>query len=61
MIWVDGSIYKGRWVKGIQDGIGLMKFTDGEKRAGIFKNNIYKKEIETPLMLEEALKMCMET
>jgi hypothetical protein len=38
-----------------------MKFTDGEKRAGMFKNNIYKQEIETIQMLEEAMKECSQT
>ena len=41
MIWTDGSEFKGHWVKGVQEGVGIMKFPDGTKRAGFFENNVY--------------------
>ena len=46
MIWTDGSRYKGLWSKGIQDGIGIMYFTDGSKRAGLFENNVFKSNLK---------------
>ena len=36
MYWVDGYIYKGYWKKGIQDGLGIMIFSDGSKKVGFF-------------------------
>lgn len=41
MKWTDGSIYKGHWVKGVQHGIGIMKFPNGKSRAGFFEKNIF--------------------
>jgi hypothetical protein len=40
MNWNDGSVYKGCWVNGIQEGLGIMSFANGTKRAGIFKENV---------------------
>ena len=40
MTWADGAIYKGFWVNGIQNGLGLMKFSNGLSKAGVFKNNV---------------------
>ena len=40
MTWADGSIYKGSWQNGIQNGLGLMIFANGTKKAGIFKENV---------------------
>ena len=39
MTWGDNSVYKGCWVDGIQDGLGMMMFANGIKKAGIFKKN----------------------
>jgi len=36
MTWADGSVFKGTWEKGIQNGLGIMIFTDGTKKAGFF-------------------------
>ena len=47
MYWIDGSIYKGMWVHGIQHGLGLMVFPEGLKKAGIFEQNTYKANIES--------------
>ena len=52
MIWTDGSRYKGLWNHGIQHGIGIMYFTDGTKRAGIFANNVFKANIKNRETLE---------
>jgi hypothetical protein len=41
MTWTDGSVYKGHWIKGVQHGIGIMKFPNGKKRAGFFENNVF--------------------
>lgn len=37
MTWSDGSVFKGCWVNGVQDGLGLMIFANGVMKAGIFK------------------------
>lgn len=47
MYWIDGSIYKGLWVQGVQNGIGLMVFPDGNQKVGLFENNVYKSTINT--------------
>jgi hypothetical protein len=40
MIWGDGSVYKGTWENGVQNGLGLMVFNNGLKKAGTFKDNV---------------------
>ena len=40
MKWGDGSVYKGTWVNGIQEGIGIMIFANGVQKAGVFKENV---------------------
>ena len=40
MIWADGSVYKGIWLNGIQEGLGLMVFAKGVTKAGIFRENV---------------------
>jgi len=47
MYWVDGSIYRGFWDRGLQCGVGLMIFKDGLRKAGFFQDNIYKKPLLT--------------
>ena len=49
MYWADGSLYKGNWAKGLQEGLGILKFPDGLVTAGFFKENIYT----TPLLTME--------
>jgi hypothetical protein len=46
MYWTDGSIYKGYWLHGVENGLGLMIFPDGIKRAGLFELNTYKLNID---------------
>lgn len=46
MYWTDGSIYKGEWRKGIQEGKGVMTFPDGRIKDGNFENNIFKGAIK---------------
>ena len=41
MEWTDLSKFKGHWIKGVQEGIGIMIFPDGTKRAGFFNKNVY--------------------
>jgi len=41
MTWTDGSEYNGHWVKGVQHGIGIMKFPNNKSRAGFFERNIF--------------------
>ena len=41
MHWSDGSIYRGFWENGVQNGLGLMIFKDGMRKAGFFEENIY--------------------
>lgn len=40
MYWADGSIYRGQWDRGIQNGLGVMIFANGTRKAGIFKENV---------------------
>jgi hypothetical protein len=40
MYWADGSIYRGMWHKGIQNGLGIMIFSNGVRKAGIFQDNV---------------------
>lgn len=40
MNWADGSQYKGYWEKGVQNGLGMMIFANGVKKAGTFKDNV---------------------
>jgi MORN repeat len=40
MTWADGSSYFGIWKDGIQNGLGIMIFASGVKKAGIFKDNV---------------------
>ena len=42
MYWTDGSVYKGEWKKGIQNGRGVMSFPDGRIKDGYFENNVFK-------------------
>ena len=41
MYWKDGSIYRGYWDNGVQDGLGIMIFADGLRKAGFFTSNLY--------------------
>ncbi len=45
MKWVDGSVYKGEWVNGVQHGRGEMVFSDGTYKKGLFENNVFIEEI----------------
>ena len=40
MYWADGSIYRGSWERGIQNGLGIMIFSNGTRKAGMFKDNV---------------------
>ena len=51
MFWIDGSIYRGFWENGLQDGVGIMIFKDGTRKAGFFNKNIY----QAPLLLIDEL------
>ena len=42
MQWADGTKYHGYWKEGLQEGVGLMIFKDGTKKAGLFSGNVYK-------------------
>jgi hypothetical protein len=39
MHWADGSIYRGTWDRGVQNGIGIIIFAGGERKAGLFQDN----------------------
>lgn len=47
MLWTDGSMYEGEWVRGIQHGLGRMIFPDGNVKEGVFEDNIYKYAIDS--------------
>ena len=42
MEWIDGSIYEGEWLNGIQHGFGKMTFPSGKIKEGIFEDNVFK-------------------
>jgi hypothetical protein len=44
MRWTDGSVYRGTWHKGVQHGLGIMLFPSGDKRCGLFMQNVFKEE-----------------
>jgi len=46
MYWNDETIFRGYWDEGLQDGIGLMIFKDGERKAGFFEANIYRRPLK---------------
>jgi len=52
MIWADGSTYRGKWVKGIQDGLGIMVFKNGLRKAGIFESNVLVELVADNSILE---------
>jgi len=56
MTWADGSRYFGMWQDGIQNGIGIMIFASGIKKAGIFKNNV----LSELLLDQKTVKVCEE-
>jgi hypothetical protein len=39
---VDGSSYKGEWMRGVQNGMGTMVYPDGSSKEGEFANNVFK-------------------
>ena len=47
MKWTDGSVYKGLWSKGVQNGVGLMIFSDGQTKVGFFDNNVFTKGVRS--------------
>lgn len=53
MTWIDGSIFRGYWEDGIQQGLGVMIFPDGFKKAGFFEENIFKRSLETLEQMNE--------
>jgi hypothetical protein len=46
MTWPDGSSYRGFWVNGIQNGLGLMTLANGRQYAGTFRDNVLTKQLE---------------
>lgn len=57
MYWNDGSIYKGSWFAGLQQGEGILQMPDGRVKEGIFHENkfVEKKSVKLPPpIMEEA-------
>lgn len=50
MYWNDGSVYKGEWKNGSQEGEGILYMADGRMKEGIFQNNrfIERKKVILP-------------
>ena len=46
MFWVDGSVYIGDWIDGVQHGYGVMIFSNGERKEGLFEGGVFKLEGE---------------
>ena len=38
MIWEDGTVYKGTWENGLQNGIGIVELPNRQKIAGKFQD-----------------------
>lgn len=69
MEWIDGSIYKGQWQHGIQQGFGIMIYYQGadrhgsagsketkrphKVRAGFFANNIFRQPLVNMQQVEQ--------
>ncbi len=53
MRWTDGSIYRGTWLRGVQHGLGIMLFPSGDKRCGLFMQNIFKEETKVISQYDE--------
>jgi len=53
MYWADGSIYRGTWQKGVQNGLGIMIFANGTRKAGIFKKNVLIELLVNPHTIKE--------
>ncbi len=46
MYWNDGSLYKGSWVDGKQEGEGTLYLPDGRVKEGFFENDKFLKPLE---------------
>lgn len=53
MTWGDGSIYKGNWENGVQNGLGVMVFSSGLKKAGTFKDNVLMELLTSPEKIDQ--------
>jgi hypothetical protein len=53
MEWTDMSKFKGHWIKGVQEGIGIMIFPNGIKRAGFFNNNVYSLPLKSRSQIKD--------
>ena len=53
MLWTDGSRYLGHWEAGVQNGVGIMIFPDGVKRAGFFEKNVFQVPLRHKQQYEE--------
>lgn len=53
MTWGDGSVYKGTWENGIQNGLGIMVFANGLKKAGTFRDNVLMELLTKEEMIEK--------
>lgn len=50
MYWNDGSIYKGQWKDGQQEGEGILYMADGRIKEGLFQNNrfVERRKVNLP-------------
>ena len=53
MYWTDGTIYKGLWEKGSQNGPGILILPNGDKFAAIFEGNTLVLVLESEEQLEK--------
>ena len=53
MYWTDGTIYKGLWEKGSQNGPGILILPNGVKFAAIFEGNSLVQVLESEEQLEK--------
>ena len=53
MYWADGTIYKGLWDKGSQNGPGILILPNSVKKAAIFQGNTLVEMLENEESLEK--------
>jgi hypothetical protein len=55
MHFIDGTVYKGNWCRGLQTGKATMILPDGTIKEGYFSNNIFYGE-NSPIQSEQSYK-----
>lgn len=54
MKWVNGTVYEGNWVNGVQQGEGKLTMPDGNVKEGNFQNNVFIDKVGTDIDQEKS-------